>query len=490
MSQLSYLYRRPGGIYAVRICVPVRFQLRLGKREIHVSTKVREVALAKGTAYPIVSYWKRLFLEWDGIVTPPGSIPPNMASVYGVQSHHLSHHPTPASTEQSVLTCSALLLLFIEAKKGDWAEDQQRKMKTMCGMFVDLMGDQLVQSVSRQMLRSYQQKLLLLPRNIYQTRRKFSVTSASELRQLTAKYKLDTMTLVTSNNYMQKLGEMFGWAVREDYLIKNPTLNLTQTRPKKRDQDARDVFDAADLNRIFSAPWFSNGGNYPAAGPNKNFRPHHYWLPLLGLYTGARLNEICQLNLEDIRDSSDGTWLIHINDSQTENIEPNISSRPRKKLKTTNANRVIGVHHHLIKLGLITYKKHLEALGYSRLFPELRFDDKKGFGKAAGKWFNDRYLGEILKMPRDGRKCFHSLRHMFISELFKSEIPEAYIAQLAGHERGETISAKRYRKDVADQQLAGYVDRLDFKLPEIQPFACDAAAGYLREALRRRIKEV
>ena len=90
MSQLSYLYRRPGGIYAVRICVPVRFQLRLGKREIHVSTKVREVALAKGTAYPIVSYWKRLFLEWDGIVTPPGSIPPNMASVYGVQSHHLS----------------------------------------------------------------------------------------------------------------------------------------------------------------------------------------------------------------------------------------------------------------------------------------------------------------------------------------------------------------------------------------------------------------
>ena len=83
-----------------------------------------------------------------------------------------------------------------------------------------------------------------------------------------------------------------------------------------------------------------------------------------------------------------------------------------------------------------------------------------------------------------------SLRHMFISELFKSEIPEAYIAQLAGHERGETISAKRYRKDVADQQLAGYVDRLDFKLPEIQPFACDAAAGYLREALRRRIKEV
>ncbi|MGZ8213722.1 MAG: hypothetical protein ACXWTP_04405 [Methylosarcina sp.] len=24
---------------------------------------------------------------------------------------------------------------------------------------------------------------------------------------------------------------------------------------------------------------------------------HYYWLPLIGLYTGARINEICQLNL-------------------------------------------------------------------------------------------------------------------------------------------------------------------------------------------------
>ncbi|MDY7566282.1 site-specific integrase [Pseudomonas sp. RTC3] len=205
------------------------------------------------------------------------------------------------------------------------------------------------------------------------------------------------------------------------------------------------------------------------------------------LYSGARLNEICQLNLEDIREGSDGTWLIYINDSQTVLIDPNESPITRKKLKTTNANRVIGVHHHLIKLGFITYKKHLEALGYSRLFPELNFDDKKGFGKAAGKWFNDRYLGDTLKMPRDGRKCFHSFRHMFISELFKSEIPEAFIAQLAGHERGETISAKRYRKDAADAQLAGYVDRLSFELPVIQPFAYDAAPGYIRTALRRRM---
>jgi len=56
MFHLSYLYRRFGGIYAVRICVPPRFQFRLGKRETHASTKFRDLAAAEGTAYPVISY--------------------------------------------------------------------------------------------------------------------------------------------------------------------------------------------------------------------------------------------------------------------------------------------------------------------------------------------------------------------------------------------------------------------------------------------------
>jgi integrase len=456
----------------------------LGKREIHVSTKARELAAAKGTAYPVVSYWKRLFLEWDGVAhsMPPPACPPSPTFA----PHHPSAPSLVAHNEKPDLTCSTLLSLFVEAKKDDWAEDQHRKMKTMCGMFLELMGDQSMQLVDRQMLKLYQQRLLELPKNIYQTRRRFPGSSTRRLIQLTKTHKLDTLTLTTANNYVQKLGEMFGWAVREGHLSRNPVSNLTQQRSKRREQDARDVFDEADLTRIFGAAWFKNGGRGDSTGKKLQFRPHYYWLPLLGLYTGARLNEICQLSLDDIKATEDGAWILHINDIEPKTSNPSPSSRPTKKLKTTNANRVIGVHHHLITLGLIAYKKHLETLGYDRLFPELRFDDNKGYGKAAGKWFNDRYLGDTLNIPRDGRKCFHSFRHLFISQLFKSEIPEAYIAQLAGHERGETVSAKRYRKDALDQQLSDYVNRLDFKLPEIQPFACDAATGHIREALRRR----
>lgn len=47
MFRNEYLYRRPSGIYVVRICVPKRLQSLIGRREIHISTSVRDPALAK-----------------------------------------------------------------------------------------------------------------------------------------------------------------------------------------------------------------------------------------------------------------------------------------------------------------------------------------------------------------------------------------------------------------------------------------------------------
>jgi hypothetical protein len=40
--------------------------------------------------------------------------------------------------------------------------------------------------------------------------------------------------------------------------------------------------------------------------------PHQYWVPLIGLYSGARIEEICQLEVNDVRESS-GVWIMDIN---------------------------------------------------------------------------------------------------------------------------------------------------------------------------------
>jgi hypothetical protein len=49
---------------------------------------------------------------------------------------------------------------------------------------------------------------------------------------------------------------------------------------------------AGDLKTMFSSP------DYTA---DTQAEPHRFWLPVLGLLTGCRLEELCQLYLDDIR---------------------------------------------------------------------------------------------------------------------------------------------------------------------------------------------
>lgn len=77
---------------------------------------------------------------------------------------------------------------------------------------------------------------------------------------------------------------------------------------------------------------------YASAGTKK---PNQYWLPLLGLYAGARLNELCQLCLDDVV-TINGVDCLHIR-----------ASRPDQKLKTASSERLVPIHSKLKAQGFI-----------------------------------------------------------------------------------------------------------------------------------------
>jgi len=382
---------------------------------------------------------------------------------------------------------SSLVEQFLTKKQANWKLDQQRKMATHCGAFVELMNDPQLGALNRQLIWDYEARLRKMPADKHHAARRHGTDDLNLLIALAEEHEEELRSSASVERYMDSLSSMFAWAVDNMLLTHNPAKRAIEKRKKvTRDQDDRSQFDKSDLDKIFSVRWFIAGtGERNKQGRFHLFRPHFYWLPLLGLYTGARLNELSQLYITDVKVTESGVHYVDFNLDGEDKIDLDGSD---KSLKTVNSKRIVALHPHLVELGLPDYVKALSDAGYTRLFPELKRDAVKGYGKPAGSWFNGRFLGKQLGMPRDGMRTFHSFRHTFITALNELEVPPDIQSQLAGHSRGDSITAARYRKDAEAERLLSYVEQLCFELPPIMPFVISDGINAVKDALRRKTR--
>jgi integrase len=90
-----------------------------------------------------------------------------------------------------------------------------------------------------------------------------------------------------------------------------------------------------------------------------------YWIPWIGLYTGARLSEIAQLLTEAARQLH-GVWIHYL------------TREGSKSTKTAGSQRVVPIRSELVDLGLLDYRRTMVARGEKQLFPEIK-SDQRGF---------------------------------------------------------------------------------------------------------------
>src|SRR5205823_4616345 len=97
----------------------------------------------------------------------------------------------------------------------------------------------------------------------------------------------------------------------------------------------RDTFEIAELQTLFSCPVFTEGER-PKGGQGEAA----FWLPLLALFTGARLGELAGLTADDVR-------------VEQQSRIPALYIRERtergRRLKTSASERVVPVHRELIR---------------------------------------------------------------------------------------------------------------------------------------------
>lgn len=95
------------------------------------------------------------------------------------------------------------------------------------------------------------------------------------------------VSIPTTNTTLSLLSALFGMAVKRNYIENNPARG-TQPKDTRRPDEKRREFDAPALAAIFGSPIYT-ADERPEGGAGEAA----HWLPLLALYTGARINELC-----------------------------------------------------------------------------------------------------------------------------------------------------------------------------------------------------
>lgn len=211
--------------------------------------------------------------------------------------------------------------------------------------------------------------------------------------------------------------------MNEELLDQNPVRGLRLVDDVAK-RDKRHPFSADQLRKIFHAPIYTGcldgEPGYAVEGDNRP-RNARFWVPLIDLHTGMRLNEICQLDVADIR-KIDGIHCILITDHSK------VGSTD-KQLKTTSSERIMPIHRNLIECGFLAYVELLRRDGVSKLFVEIDAGSKGIRSIAFSKWFNQflRRCGASRE-----RTCFHSFRHNSRDELRTANVNHDVAMRLGG----------------------------------------------------------
>lgn len=217
-----------------------------------------------------------------------------------------------------------------------------------------------------------------------------------------------------------------------DYIEGDPLDGLYLRLDK--DEQTRFPYTTDQLKAIFTSPVFTGARSNEEDRLQGNFRINDWrrWIPLIGLFTGARLGEIAQLYVTDVR-QQDGQWIFHITRETARDGDV------KKTTKTKGSQRVVPVHPELIKCGFLEYLANVTKRGEKRLFPEIKPDARGQMSGYPSRWYG-RYVTHI-GVKDDKSVNFHSFRHGLADALRQAGYLNDQFKCLFGH-TGATVTGR------------------------------------------------
>jgi integrase len=203
------------------------------------------------------------------------------------------------------------------------------------------------------------------------------------------------------------LKTLFGWAVSNRKLPSNPATGITIKLGKPQRLRGKGSTDEEAKALVSAALKVQRGGESECTFAAKR------WVPILAIYTGARVGELAQLRRQDVRQGA-GHWVLELT--------------PEAGTIKTNEARKVALHPHLVELG---FPEFVQAAPVGHLFLKV---GPKGdvLGPLQGvKNRLSEFARTVIIDPNVAP--LHGLRHRFKTVGMEAGVPTRVLDAIQGH---------------------------------------------------------
>ncbi|NOQ16380.1 MAG: hypothetical protein GQ581_04920 [Methyloprofundus sp.] len=313
----SYLYKNRHGVFYFRVVIPKNYrQFFSVKKELKRSLKTENKHIALRLARKLMVDFDKLLADIQSgktrvsqYISAKDLQLPNGAKIGSISIDHgnkqseyealvaiLNSGPTDnqqtnntqASSSPS-FTLKEVCDKYFSAKQiKDWSHATYNENKVIFNLFGQLLDTSVIfSSLTRMDLTTAKEKLVKPPPNMTKSK----VYRDKSIDQILLMDNVKPMSINSIDKYLTRFSGMFTWAFNEGFIQTNIAINDSIGA---NSNVSRSPFTESDLQSIFlpeSVLSFTHA--------------YQFWVPLIALYSGTRLNEICQLHLSDIQKIND-----------------------------------------------------------------------------------------------------------------------------------------------------------------------------------------
>jgi len=370
------------------------------------------------------------------------------------------HHTTPTNdSTETWESFSSNYLAVTVAKRNKRAEGTVDGLRATYNLLPFILGNnRSLKSFTNEDMEVLYEGLRILPTHFKSPTSPYKDMSFQQLK-MAAVPTTKLRKIRTINQDFGRIKTVFEKACENGDIDRNVAASVTCEVDQIPDKQRKLPYDDDDLHEIFTHPHFTEN-KWRKVAKTRTPEPYTFWLFPLALLTGARMNELLQLEKKNVIQSENGWYLDIKNEFDLK------TGKKTKSVKNKNSIRRIPISDKLVEMGFLRF---VASRRKSKLFSEVCSNKNK-----ASKKLNYRlkiFLNSIDEPTEEKeQKSFHSLRHTFVTHAVNAGAKPQFVGAVTGHLDKEEfkgvaeLANTYYNGHPVDMLKKEVIDKLDFDI--------------------------